>query len=140
MWTWTWKWFSPLCIYPILLYAIQFKGLPRQTSFRCPTKYYKRKRTPFGGALHWAISIFKFFLSFFFCKILRIFLIFSPQHICNIDIYSSIYVVSFFNNYWQYGKNISILLIILKDLFCSIIDICVNRIVDETSTKWSLVQ
>ena len=110
----------PPSVYAILLYAIQFKGLPRQTSFRCPTKYYKRKRTPFGGALHWAISIFKFFLSFF-CKIFRIFLIFYPQHICNIDIYASIYVVSFFNNYRQvgftYGKNISILLIILKDLF-----------------------
>ena len=110
----------PPSVYAILLYAIQFKGLPRQTSFRCPTKYYKRKRTPFGGALHWAISIFKFFL-FFFCKIFRIFLIFFPQHICNIDIHASIYVVSFFNNYRQvgftYGKNISILLIILKDLF-----------------------
>ena len=62
----------PPSVYAILLYAIQFKGLPRQTSFRCPTKYYKRKRTPFGGALHWAISIFKFFL-FFFAKFLGYF-------------------------------------------------------------------
>ena len=63
----------PPSVYAILLYAIQFKGLPRQTSFRCPTKYYKRKRTPFGGALHWAISIFKFFLSLFFAKFLGYF-------------------------------------------------------------------
>ena len=78
-----------------------------------------------GKGLHLVVHCigqFQFLNSFsFFCKIFRIFLIFFPQHICNIDIYASIYVVSFFNNYRQvgftYGKNISILLIILKDLF-----------------------
>ena len=86
-----------------------------------------------GKGLHLVVHCigqFQFLNSFslFFCKILKIFLIFSPQHICKIDIYSSIYIRSFIFQQLQvgftYGKNISILLIILKDLFSMTFDNC----------------